>query len=54
MNNTTEYKALLLGIEEAKKRNIKLLKDKGDVELIVKQVKILFYVKNERLKHYRN
>lgn len=31
-NNTTKYKALLLGIEEAKKRNIKLLKTRGDVE----------------------
>ena len=53
-NNTAEYEALLLGIEEAKKRNIKLLKARGDVELLVKQVKNVFLVKNERLKHYRN
>ena len=53
-NNTAEYEALLLGIEEAKRRNIKLLKARGDVELIVKQVKDMFSVKNQRLKHYRN
>ena len=45
-NNTSEYEALLLGMEEAKRRNIKLLKARGDAELIVKQVKDMFSVKN--------
>ncbi|XP_057856711.2 uncharacterized protein LOC131066053 [Cryptomeria japonica] len=35
-NNTAEYEALLLGIEQARKRGIKLLSAKGDSELIVK------------------
>ena len=35
-NNKVEYEALLLGLEEAKKKNVKLLKAKGDAELIVK------------------
>lgn len=34
-NNTAEYEALLLGIEQAKKKGIKLLCAKGDAELIV-------------------
>ncbi|XP_059078027.1 uncharacterized protein LOC131876606 [Cryptomeria japonica] len=53
-NNMTEYEALLLGLAEVKKLGIKLLRVKGYAELIVKQVKGLFYVKNERLKHYCN
>ena len=36
MNNTTKYEALLLGLGEAKKKHVKLLKEKGDEELIVK------------------
>ena len=36
INNTTKYEALLLGIKEAKKKHVKVLKAKGDVELIVK------------------
>ena len=35
-NNPTKCEALLLGIEEAKKKHVKVLKAKGDVELIVK------------------
>lgn len=54
MNNTAEYEALLLGLVEAKRLQIKMLKVRGDVELIVKQVRGLFAVKNERLRHYRN
>lgn len=53
-NNTIEYEVLLLGISEAKNKGIKLLREKGDVELIVKQVRTLFSTKSERLKHYRN
>ncbi|XP_059067105.1 uncharacterized protein LOC131858121 [Cryptomeria japonica] len=53
-NNMAEYEALLLGLVEAKKLHIKMLKVKGDAKLIVKQVRGLFTVKNERLRHYRN
>lgn len=35
-NNTTKYEALLLGLVEAKRLGVKLLRAKGDVELIVK------------------
>ncbi|XP_059071472.1 uncharacterized protein LOC131867183 [Cryptomeria japonica] len=54
MNNMAEYEALLLGLAEAKRLQIKMLKVRGDAELIVKQVRGLFVVKNERLRHYRN
>lgn len=53
-NNTADYEALLLGLSEAKKLGIRLLRIKRDAELIVKQIKGLFSVKNERLRHYRN
>lgn len=36
MNNMAEYEALLLGLAEAKKLQIKMSKVRGDVELIVK------------------
>lgn len=52
-NNTVEYEALLLGLEEAKKKGIKMLQAKGDAELIIKHVRSIFTMKNERLKHYR-
>ncbi|XP_059063559.1 uncharacterized protein LOC131856154 [Cryptomeria japonica] len=35
-NNTAEYEALLLGLAEAKRLGLKLLRVKGDVELIIK------------------
>lgn len=35
-NNTAEYEALLLGLNEARCKGIKLLKVKGDAELIVR------------------
>jgi hypothetical protein len=38
-NNTAEYEALLLGIAAAKQKGVKLLKARGDAELIVKQVR---------------
>ena len=44
-NNTIEYEAFLLGLEEAKKKEVKLLKAKGDAKLIVKQVRNLFSLK---------
>ena len=37
-NNVCEYEALVLGLEAAKKLNIKNLEVYGDAELIVKQV----------------
>ncbi|XP_059068184.1 uncharacterized protein LOC131858754 [Cryptomeria japonica] len=54
MNNTAQYEALLLGLAEARRMQIKKLKVRGDTELIVKQVRGLFAIKNERLRHYRN
>ncbi|KAH9323704.1 hypothetical protein KI387_018343, partial [Taxus chinensis] len=36
-NHTAEYEALLLGMEQAKKKGVKLLKAQGDAELLVKQ-----------------
>ncbi|KAH9328747.1 hypothetical protein KI387_000855, partial [Taxus chinensis] len=53
-NNTAEYEALILGLQVAKERGVKNLLARGDAELIVKQVRSLFQVKNGRLKHYRN
>ena len=53
-NNTMEYKALLFGLQEAKMKGVKQLRVRGDVELIVKQEREKFSIKNDRLKHYRN
>ncbi|KAH9326787.1 hypothetical protein KI387_006965, partial [Taxus chinensis] len=53
-NNTAEYEALILGLQVAKERGVKNLLARGDAELIVKQVRSLFQVKNGRLKHYQN
>lgn len=44
-NNTMEYEALLLGIT-ATKEGVKLLKARGDTELIMKQVRKQYSVKN--------
>ncbi len=53
-NNTAEYEALLLGLQEAKAKKIKQSKVRGDAEHIVKQVRKQFSVKNDKLRHYRN
>lgn len=53
-NNTAEYEALLLGIEAAKQKGVKLLKVQGDAELVVRQVRNQYSMKNNRLKNYRN
>ena len=53
-NNTAEYKALLLGIVVAKEKGVKILKARGDVELIVRKIREQYSVKNHRLKNYRN
>ncbi|KAH9317232.1 hypothetical protein KI387_019001, partial [Taxus chinensis] len=53
-NNTAKYESLLLGMQAARERGIKNLKVQGDAELVVNQVKRIYQVKNERLRHYRN
>ncbi|KAH9323734.1 hypothetical protein KI387_018373, partial [Taxus chinensis] len=54
MNNTAEYESLLLGMQATKERGIKNLKVQGDEELVINQVKRIYQVKNERLRHYHN
>jgi len=49
-NNEAEYKALILGLEEALKGGYKRLHIFLDSELLVRQVKGVYRVKNERLK----
>lgn len=49
-NNEAEYEALLLGLKEAKQRGAKLLRIYTDSELIEKQVKGIYRVKEVRLK----
>ncbi|KAH9319964.1 hypothetical protein KI387_021733, partial [Taxus chinensis] len=48
------YEALVLGLQVAEEKGIKNLEVFGDAELIVKQVRNQFQVKNDRLRHYRN
>jgi ribonuclease HI len=53
-NNVCEYEALILGLEAAKKINIKNLEVYGDAELIVKQVNRQYLARHPRLRAYRN
>ncbi|KAH9315761.1 hypothetical protein KI387_024388, partial [Taxus chinensis] len=53
-NHTAEYEALLLGMEQARKKGVKLLKAQGDAELLVKQVRGQNQVKRDNSKHYRD
>jgi ribonuclease HI len=53
-NNVCEYEALILGLEAAKKLNIKSLEVYGDAELIVKQINRQYQAKHPRLRSYRN
>jgi ribonuclease HI len=53
-NNVCEYKALILGLEAARKLKIKHLTIYGDVELIVKQIIQLYQAKHPRMRSYRN
>jgi ribonuclease HI len=53
-NNIYEYEALVLGLEAAKKLNIKNLEVYGDAELIVKKINQDYQAKNPRLRSYRN
>lgn len=49
-NNQAEYRALLAGLTEAKKQNIQTVTCFLDSELVVKQVRGEYRVKNEELK----
>lgn len=49
-NNIAEYEALILGLETAKKHGITELECLLDSELVVKQIKGMYKVKNEGLK----
>jgi ribonuclease HI len=49
-NNQAEYRALIAGMQEAKKQGIADLKCFLDSELVVKQVRGEYRVKNEELK----
>jgi ribonuclease HI len=53
-NNVCEYEALVLGLEAARKMNIKNLEVYGDAELIVKQMNRQYQAKHPRLRSYRN
>ena len=53
-NNVADYEALLLGLEIGKYVGINVLSIKGDLDLIISQVKGTFACKRERLKKYRN
>jgi ribonuclease HI len=52
--NICEYEALVLGLEAAKKLNIRNLEVYGYVELIVKQVSQKYQAKHPRLRSYKN
>jgi ribonuclease HI len=53
-NNICEYEVLVLGLEAARKLNIKNLEVYGDAELIVKQINRKYQDKHPRLRSYRN
>jgi len=53
-NNEAEYHALILGLKEAHKLGAARLKIKLDSELVVKQVRGLYRVKNQRLRPLYN
>ena len=44
----------MLGIAEVKEKGVRILKARGDVELIVRQVRGQYSVKNHRLTNYQN
>ncbi|KAH9325233.1 hypothetical protein KI387_005411, partial [Taxus chinensis] len=41
-------------MEQARTMGIKLLHARGDAELIVKQIRGLYQVKKDKLRHYRD
>lgn len=50
-NNIAEYTSLLKGLTEADSSGVKIIKVFMDSELVVKQIKGEYKVKNENLKH---
>ena len=52
-NNKIEYKALVVGLKAAKRLGIRMLKLFGDSELVIKQIKGTYGVKNPSLAAYR-
>ena len=52
-NNKIEYKALVVGLKAAKRLGIRMLKLFGDSELVIKQIKGTYAVKNPSLAAYR-
>jgi ribonuclease HI len=48
-NNIAEYTGLLLGLNEAVRRNIRVLIVKGDSEVVIKQMQGKYKVKSENL-----
>ncbi|MCX8031509.1 MAG: ribonuclease HI family protein [Thermodesulfovibrionales bacterium] len=53
-NNVAEYKALLIGLQEAKKEGIKDIEINLDSELIVKQIRGIYKIKSPNLKSLYN
>jgi ribonuclease HI len=54
INNVEEYEALVLGMRDAKKMGIKEVTVFGDVELIIQQVKNIYWDKHPQIRSYRN
>ena len=52
-NNKVEYKALVVGLKATKRLGIRMLKVFGDSELVIKQIKGTYGVKNPSLAAYR-
>lgn len=53
-NNVAEYEALALGLEKARRMNIKNISIYGDSELIVQQINKVYQTKHPRMRSYRN
>ena len=51
-NNVAEYTGLIIGLHEARRRNISRLLVRGDSELIIKQMNGQYAVKSENIRHY--
>src|SRR5215207_5937915 len=49
-NNVAEYRALITGLQKAREMNVRKLDVRGDSELIVKQMKGEYRVKNPDLR----
>ena len=53
-NNTADYEAFVVGMKETKYLGAEHLIAFGDSELVIKQVRNNYQVKNSKLKNYRN